>query len=78
VILGITPRYNLKHVLNGSKTLKEIVAEGPMGIKIIPASSGVRELTRLTDTQRLKLLSELEHFRCPCGCNTDRHRSGHI
>jgi len=65
VILGITPRYNLKHVLNGSKTLKEIVAEGPMGIKIIPASSGVRELTRLTDTQRLKLLSELEHFDIP-------------
>jgi len=65
VILGITPRYNLKHVLNGSKTLKEIVAEGPMGIQIIPASSGVRELTRLTDTQRLKLLSEIEHFDVP-------------
>ncbi len=65
VLLGITPHYNLKHVLNGSKSMKEIIADGPMGIKIIPASSGVRELTRLTDMQRLKLLSELEHFDIP-------------
>lgn len=65
VLLGISPKYNLKHVLNGSKSLKEVVAEGPMGIRIIPASSGVRELTRLTDTQRLKLLSELENFDVP-------------
>ena len=62
VLLGVTPKYNLKHVLNSSKSLKEIVAEGPMGIQILPASSGVRELTRLNDTQRLKLLSELENF----------------
>jgi flagellar biosynthesis protein FlhG len=65
VLLGITPRYNLKHVLNGSKSMKEIIAEGPMGIQIIPASSGVRQLTRLTDTQRLKLLSELDQFEIP-------------
>jgi flagellar biosynthesis protein FlhG len=62
VMLGITPQYNLKHVLNGVKTLNEVIAEGPLGIKIIPASSGVRALTQLTDIQRLKLLSELENF----------------
>jgi len=62
VLLGVTPQFNLKHVLNGKKSLNEIIAEGPMGIKIIPASSGVRELTRLTDTQRLQLLSELDRF----------------
>jgi flagellar biosynthesis protein FlhG len=65
VLLGITPRFNLKHVLNGTKTLNEIVTEGPMGVKIIPASSGVRELTRLTDSQRLRLLSELDQFELP-------------
>jgi flagellar biosynthesis protein FlhG len=62
VMLGISPKFNLKHVLNGSKSLRDVISEGPLGIQIIPASSGVRELTRLTDTQRLKLLSELEHF----------------
>jgi flagellar biosynthesis protein FlhG len=65
VLLGVTPQYNLKHVLAGTKSINEIIAEGPMGIKIIPASSGVRELTRLTDTQRLKLLSELDRFELP-------------
>jgi len=65
VLLGITPHFNLKHVMNGTKTLNEIVTDGPMGIKIIPASSGVRELTRLTDSQRLMLLSELDRFELP-------------
>jgi len=65
VLLGVTPRFNLKHVLNGTKSINEVIAEGPLGIKIIPASSGVRELTRLSDAQRLKLLSELDRFDMP-------------
>jgi flagellar biosynthesis protein FlhG len=62
VLLGITSRFNLKHVLAGQKSLKETVVSGPLGISIIPASSGVRELTSLTKEQRLQLIAELEDF----------------
>ncbi|MFO0752716.1 MAG: MinD/ParA family protein [Thermodesulfovibrionales bacterium] len=65
VLFGIAPRYNLKHVLMGEKRMKDIIATGPLGIMIFPASSGVRELTGLTDTQRLKLLAELDNFDVP-------------
>lgn len=65
VLFGIAPRYNLKHVLLGEKRMKDIIATGPLGIMIFPASSGVRELTGLTDTQRLKLLTELDNFDVP-------------
>ena len=41
VVLGITPSYNLYHVLNEEKELAEIIIEGPEGIKIIPGGSGV-------------------------------------
>ncbi|MBZ0156351.1 MAG: MinD/ParA family protein [Alphaproteobacteria bacterium] len=65
VLFGIAPRFNLKHVLMGEKRMKDIIATGPLGIMIFPASSGVRELTGLTESQRLKLLEELDNFDVP-------------
>ncbi|MGD0283770.1 MAG: MinD/ParA family protein [Dissulfurispiraceae bacterium] len=65
VLFGIAPKFNLKHVLSGEKTIKEIIVNGPLGIMILPASSGVRELTGLSDKSRLKLVSELDNFDLP-------------
>ena len=59
VILGLSPKYNLQHVLNGEKTISEVVIPGPGGMKILPASSGVQELSDLSKAQKLCLLSEL-------------------
>ncbi|HOJ59807.1 MAG TPA: P-loop NTPase [bacterium] len=47
VLLGITPRLNLSHLISGGKTLEEIMVEGPEGIRIIPGGSGVEEMTNL-------------------------------
>ena len=47
VLFGIRHKYNIKHVLNGMKSLKDIILEGPMGIRIIPAGSGIQELTNM-------------------------------
>ncbi len=52
VLLGLTPRYHLGHVLFGNKTLAEIMVQGPKGIQIIPASSGLQRLADLTVAQR--------------------------
>src|SRR5208283_1722959 len=63
VLLGLTPKYNMSHVLSGQKRLEEVLVDGPGRVKIMPASSGVQELTRLTDEQKLlflELLDELE------------------
>jgi len=60
VILGITPRYNLHHVLSGEKKLSEAVAEGPGGVKILPAASGISEMTELSKGQKFTLLEELD------------------
>jgi flagellar biosynthesis protein FlhG len=55
VMLGLAPTWHLGHVLAGERTLAEIVVEGPLGIRIVPASSGVRALTALTKTQWARL-----------------------
>lgn len=60
VLLGLAPKYNLGHLLRGEKAIGDILVEGPAGIKILPASSGVQELTNLSLEQRLALRSHLE------------------
>jgi flagellar biosynthesis protein FlhG len=60
VLLGLSPVYNLNHVLNGEKSIIDILIDGPAGIKIIPAGSGVQELTSLGQHEKLKLLDELD------------------
>ncbi|MBN1515906.1 MinD/ParA family protein [Candidatus Sumerlaeota bacterium] len=60
VMLGLNCRYNLTHLLNGEMRLNDILAKGPEGILILPASSGVEEMVNLTDEQKNVLLSEME------------------
>lgn len=62
VLLGLTPKYNLQHVLTGERPISEVVISGPGGMKILPASSGIQELADLDKAQKLCLLSELNSF----------------
>lgn len=63
VLFQLAPKYNLRHVLNGEMKLEDIVIEGPYGIKIIPASSGIQELTALNEFQRLRILEAFESYK---------------
>ena len=60
VLLGLAPKYNLSHVITGAKAISEIAVEGPGKIKIIPASSGIQELSDLTDEQKTRMLTDLD------------------
>jgi flagellar biosynthesis protein FlhG len=66
VLLGLSPRWNIRHVLTGEKRLDEVIVDGPGGIKVLPASSGVQELTQLGEEQKLLLLSELDGLEPDC------------
>jgi flagellar biosynthesis protein FlhG len=59
VLLGLTPQYNLSHVIEGKKKLSEIIVNGPGSLRILPASSGIQELTKLTHSQKMKIFNEL-------------------
>lgn len=59
VLLGITPQFNLSHVVEGKKKLSDIIVNGPGTLKILPASSGIQEMTKLTAPQKLKIFNEL-------------------
>jgi flagellar biosynthesis protein FlhG len=66
VVLGLSPAYNLNHFFNGERTLEEVMVEGPYGLKILPAGSGVQQYTRLDGQLKMRLIDSLdaleEHF----------------
>ena len=57
VLLGIQHTHTLGDVLAQRCKLKEALLEGPKGVKILPAESGVEELTRLTTGQKIQIFS---------------------
>jgi len=59
LMLGLHPRFDLQHVFSGEKAIEDIVVDGPPGVKLIPASSGVPELADLDDYRRECLLRGL-------------------
>ncbi|MEM7081977.1 MAG: P-loop NTPase [Pseudomonadota bacterium] len=56
VCLGLQARKNLAHVMNGTCSLDDIMIDGPGGIKIVPASSGIRQLADTTPAQNSGLI----------------------
>ena len=62
VLLGLTPSYNISHFLTGKKDISEIVKIGPGNMAILPASSGIQELTELSNGQQIDIMKELDGF----------------
>jgi flagellar biosynthesis protein FlhG len=60
VMLRMTPRYNLYHVIRKQKTMKEIITETEYGISIVAGASGFSKIANLTDEERLYFIEELE------------------
>lgn len=64
VLLGLRSSHTLADVMSGARTLEEIVIEGPAGIKIVPASSGIQRMANLSPIEHAGLIrafSELNH-----------------
>ena len=60
VLLGLAPTYNLSHVITGEKSIPEVLIDGPGDMKILPAASGIQELTHLTREQQFRIITELD------------------
>lgn len=56
IMLGLHPRFNLAHVLSGERELSEIILDGPGGLRIIPASSGVSSMAGLTNAENAGII----------------------
>ncbi len=63
VLLGLSATRTLSDVLNGDCSLNDILLQGPAGVRIVPAASGVQHMADLGEAERVGLMrafSELE------------------
>jgi len=59
VLLGLVPRHTVEHVVTGEVELGDVLLEGPCGIRLLPAASGLPSLARLDGAARQCLLTAL-------------------
>ena len=62
VVLGLHPKRNISDVLERGATIEDVTLEGPFGVKILPAGSGITDLANLSNVKRHLLSSELKKY----------------
>jgi len=62
ILLGLTPQHTIKDFFSLRQSLPQVIMKGPSGLKVLPAYSGLPELTELADSQKVFLLNELDHY----------------
>lgn len=60
ILLGMAVRNNLAHVLANEKSLDEVIVEGPSGLFILPAASGVEWMASLSAEQKMDFLQKMD------------------
>jgi len=62
VLLRLTSKYNLTHLLSGEKNLLEIAIPAPGNIAVIAGGSGLQALTRMGETQFSQIISSFNQL----------------
>ena len=65
VLLGLSPKMNLSHVISGECELEDTIIEGPSGVKIVPASSGVASMSDLTPAENAGVIRSFSELTVP-------------
>lgn len=59
MLCGITSRYNLSHLIDGSRGLDEVLAPMEENIWVLPGGSGVKELADLDERRLVELIDNI-------------------
>lgn len=60
ILLGLKNRFNIEDVMDGRMKLKDIVVEGPLGIKVVPGSSGMPRVANMSGRKRKEFIASFE------------------
>ncbi len=63
VLLGLQARFTLADVLSGERKMRDILLNGPAGVKVVPASSGLSQMAGLSPQEHAAIIhsfSELD------------------
>jgi len=65
LLLGLRSEYNLSHVISGERSLEEVVVDGPEGLKIIPAASGMQMMSELSPGEHAGVIRSFSDLSMP-------------
>ena len=65
VLLNVRPKFTLEHVVGGECSLEEAIIEGPEGILIVPAASGVQRMAQLSPAENAGLIQAFSSLSYP-------------
>jgi flagellar biosynthesis protein FlhG len=60
IVFGLKPRHHLGDLLDGGRSIEDVLVQGPHGICLLPAGSGVQSLTHLGDEAKMRLVTALD------------------
>jgi flagellar biosynthesis protein FlhG len=60
IVFGLKPKFHLGDVLGGGRPIEEVLVQGPHGICLLPAGSGIQSLTQLSDAEKMQFISALD------------------
>lgn len=59
VLLGLVPSHTIEHLVRGEIGLTDLLLDGPDNVRLLPAASGVPQLTSLSVDDRRRILDTL-------------------
>lgn len=84
VLMGFMPRYNIFDVILKDMKIEDVVINGPFGVKLLPAGSGLNKIEELSEDQRegfiekLTALKEIDYIILDTGAGINRSVLGFI
>ena len=62
VLMGLNSLFNLQHVIDGDKSITQVLVQAPGGINIVPGTSGLAKLADLSETARKNIMNGLKEL----------------
>ena len=62
ILMGVKPRYNLRHLVEDNVRLEDVITVAAEGVKVISGGQGVREMANLTPEQRRIILRQIDRL----------------
>lgn len=60
ILMGFLPKYNIYDVILKHKELEEVMIQGPYGMKLLPAGTGLNKLDEMDESIRALFLNKLD------------------
>ncbi len=59
LMLGVLPKYDLTSIMSGERTVREVLVDGPAGVKLLAGGSGTADLANLAPRELERVLGVL-------------------